>query len=71
MRSVGNAISTRFWHVMHNLTTLLTRLVNKFTVTPALDTAAFGGIDVAYSTWAWAVAYQETTFQTKTGGGLG
>jgi len=56
---------------MHNLTTLLTRLVNKFTVTPALDTAAFGGIDVAYSTWAWAVAYQETTFQTKTGGGLG
>jgi len=21
--------------------------------------------------WAWAVAYQETTFRTKTGGGLG
>ena len=24
-----------------------------------------------YTTWAWGVAYQETTFRTKTGGGLG
>jgi len=28
-------------------------------------------LQIWYTTWAWEVAYQETTFSTKTGGSLG